>query len=166
MKKFLVAVSVISATHVQAQMKFEICVNLPHNPWHSSVYNDSLVWEVWVDNGRYDWKPFEERAVLCGIDDAFIQASKDSLRHVAAPSDGTFYGVFLLDGLGIYHFELRNKFTGKLLAYQMANLNKFCFSDGKTVYLFATANLMGTSQKVYSPTTKNELSGKYRVGWH
>jgi len=176
-KLFLVLVSAVTLQAVAGQpgkvnqtisapISFTVLLDQHMNLFLSS-YNDSIVWEVWIEPNPaiYLVKPYNERVIEKGIDQAFIEASKDAVAPLIAHNQGSTYFTYTTSTIGIHHIEAYNKYTNKLVGYTALVIVRQAeiFYAGKKISTRYLAKDMDNGT-VWSPFTENIYPTPYKPG--
>lgn len=176
-KLFLVLVSAVALQAVAGQpgkvnqtisapISFTVLLDHDMNLLSSS-YNDSIVWEVWIEPNPtiYLVKPYNERVIEKGIDQAFIEASKDAVAPLIAHNQGRTYFTYATATIGIHHIEAYNKYTNKLVGYTALVITRQAeiFYAGKKIPTDFLAKDMDNGT-VWSPFTENIYPTPYKPG--
>lgn len=119
-----------------------------------SIYNDSMVWELWVE--PYVIKTsgtMEERFEIHGESPSFVQFDR-----------GSRWTEFTANEKGIYHFILKNEVNGNLYAYFTIVIDDFAEHYFAGTKKDVRAYKPNTEFAVWAPFQENVVDGLYPQG--
>ena len=147
----IIAAAIVSTT-ANSQIEFEL--GACRGSMLQSIYNDSLVWELWEEPFVFETDgTMEERFEIHGQDPNFVEFDQGSL-----------FTDFVATERGIYHFVLKNEVTEDLYAYFTIVIDEFAQSQFDGAKRKVRAYEENTEFAVWAPFQENAVDGLYNQG--
>ena len=117
---FLFTAALLSITVTAQEELARIQVIFSDGPW-TEARRDSLSWEVWAEPANkctcFDWA--ETREEKAHITDEYIAQEIEKNREAVSEYNDEFVLWYSVKRQGIYHINVRNKYTGELMGQNM-----------------------------------------------
>jgi hypothetical protein len=147
----IIAAAIISTT-VNGQIEFEL--GACKGSMLQSIYNDSMVWDLWVEPYVYEtFETMENRFEIHGESPNFVRYDQ-----------GSRWTEFTATEKGIYHFLLKNEINGALYAYIVIVVEHQAESYFKGAKKNIRAYKANTEFAVWAPFQENVVDGLYPPG--